>query len=122
MSRMLTPLFSIALMAASAFGSGTQSAPANDVASYTVAKTETITNVARHYLAQTKYMTVAELESEIRKSNQLPAKTLWVKPGTKLNVPGIEPQPIIEHSRKDPADMEVRAIYMTGATAGSATG
>src|SRR5947209_4829282 len=66
-------------------------------------------------------MTVAELESAIREQNHLP-KGAWVKANTQLTIPGTETQPILEHSRRDPADMEVRAIYLTGATAGSALG
>ena len=89
---------------------------------YTLNKAEPINMIARKYLARTKYMTVAELETALRQENALPAKLLYVKPGTALRIPGIEPQPIVEQTRKDPADTEVRAIYLTGATAGSALG
>jgi hypothetical protein len=99
-----------------------QRKPASDETSYSVVKAETVTNVARRNLARTKYMTVPELEAAIRSENDLAAKQVWLKPGTTLTVPGTEPQPIIEHPRKDPADMEVRAIYLTGATAGSSLG
>jgi hypothetical protein len=87
-----------------------------------IVRTETVANVARRFLSRTKYMTVAELETAIRDQNALAPKQLWLKPGTTLVIPGIEPQPIVEHPRNDPADMEVKAIYLTGATAGSANG
>lgn len=88
---------------------------------YTVEHAETVTGVARHFLAHTHFMTVAELDSAIRAENGLAAKQLWLKPRTELTIPGIEVQPI-ETSRKDPSDMEVKAIYLTGGTAGSVVG
>ena len=44
------------------------------------------------------------------------------KRGDTVLVPGIEPQPIVEKSRPFTKETEVRAIYMTGGTAGSAHG
>ena len=105
---------------ASAIPTVSASAPAAET--YTPTKAEPLNAIARRYLARTRYMTVAELDAALRQENALPAKLLYVKPGTALRIPGVEPQPIVEETRKDPADMEVRAIYLTGATAGSALG
>jgi hypothetical protein len=75
--------------------------------------------VARNYLSQSSYMTVAEFESAIRKAND--GKSIFKK-GEEVLIPGIEPQPIIEKTRPYPRDEEIRAVYMTGATAGSVHG
>jgi hypothetical protein len=75
--------------------------------------------VARKYLAQSSYMTVADFETAIREANN--GKTTFPK-DEEILVPGIEPQPIVEKSRPFPKDGEIRAIYLTGATAGSARG
>jgi hypothetical protein len=97
--------------------------PAEDETSFTVPpQAMTVTSVARRFLAQTRYMTVAELEGALRGANHLPEHLVWLKPQTTLTVPGVEPQPIVETPRHDPTDMEIRAIYLTGATAGSPVG
>jgi hypothetical protein len=75
--------------------------------------------LARGHLTQSSYMTVAEFEDAIRKANG--GKASFQRGETAL-VPGIEPQPIVEKSRSFPKDGEVRAIYLTGMTAGSARG
>ncbi|MBZ5509330.1 MAG: putative glycoside hydrolase [Acidobacteriia bacterium] len=75
--------------------------------------------LARAHLSESSYMTVAEYVDAIAKANN--GKTSFKKGETAL-VPGIEPQPIIEKSRPFPKDTEVRAIYLTGGTAGSAHG
>lgn len=75
--------------------------------------------VARNYLSQSSYMTVAELEAAIRKANDGKAS---FKKGDQVLVPGIEPQPVVEKSRPYPKDEEIRAVYLTGATAGSVRG
>jgi hypothetical protein len=75
--------------------------------------------VARKYLAESSFMTVADFEAAIRSANG--NKTSFKK-DEEILVPGIEPQPIVEKSRPFPKDGEVRAIYLTGATAGSARG
>jgi hypothetical protein len=75
--------------------------------------------IARKYLAQSSYMTVPEFEAAIRKANDGKAS---FKKGEEMLVPGIEPQPVVEKSRPFPKDEEVRAIYLTGGTAGSARG
>jgi len=62
---------------------------------------------------------VAEYVEAIGKANG--GKTTFKK-GDVIMVPGIEPQPVVEKSRPFPKETEVRAIYMTGGTAGSAHG
>ncbi len=75
--------------------------------------------LARMHLTESSYMTVAEYVEAIAKANG--GKTSFKKGETAL-IPGIEPQPIVEKSRPFPKDTEVRAIYLTGGTAGSARG
>jgi len=75
--------------------------------------------LARMHLTESKYMTVAEYVDAIAKDNN--GKTSF-KRGDTVLIPGIEPQPIVEKSRPWPKDAEVRAIYMTGGTAGSVKG
>ena len=75
--------------------------------------------LARGHLTESSYMTVAEYVEAIAKANN--GKTTFKK-GDVILVPGIEPQPIVEKTRPFPKDTEVRAIYMTGGTAGSAHG
>jgi len=75
--------------------------------------------LARGHLSESSYMTVAEYVDAIGKANN--GKTTFKK-GDVILVPGIEPQPIVEKIRPFPKETEVRAIYMTGGTAGSAHG
>jgi hypothetical protein len=75
--------------------------------------------LARLHLSESSFMTVPEFEDAIRKANG--GKASFKKGETAL-VPGIEPQPIAEKSVPFPKDGEVRAIYLTGMTAGSARG
>jgi hypothetical protein len=75
--------------------------------------------LARMHLTESSYMTVPEYIDAIAKANG--GKTTFKKGETAL-IPGIEPQPIVEKSRSFPKDTEVRAIYLTGGTAGSARG
>src|SRR6476620_4486187 len=75
--------------------------------------------LARGHLTESQYMTVAEYVDAIAKANG--GKTTFKK-GDNILVPGIEPQPIVEKTRPFPKETEVRAIYMTGETAGSAHG
>lgn len=75
--------------------------------------------LARAHLSESSYMTVAEYVDAIAKANN--GKTSFKK-GEIVLVPGIEPQPIVEKTRLFPKDTEVRAIYLTGGTAGSAHG
>ena len=86
---------------------------------YTAKALTTAQFLARGHLTESQYMTVAEYVAAIAKVNN--GKTTFKKGETVL-IPGIEPQPIVEKSRPFPKDGEVRAIYMTGGTAGSAHG
>ncbi len=75
--------------------------------------------LARLNLTSSSYMTVAEFEDAIRKANG--GKATFKKDETAL-IPGIEPQPIVEKSHPFPKSEEIRAVYLTGTTAGSAKG
>src|SRR5262249_43315247 len=86
---------------------------------YTAKALTTAQFLARGHLTESQYMTVAEYVDAIAKAND--GKTSFKKGDTVL-IPGIEPQPVVEKTRPFPKDEEVRAIYMTGGTAGSAHG
>jgi len=75
--------------------------------------------VARAHLTESQYMTVAEYVEAIAAAN---GGRKSFKKGETILIPGIEPQPIVEKTRPFPKDGEVRAIYLTGGTAGSARG
>ncbi|HKW74140.1 MAG TPA: putative glycoside hydrolase [Terriglobales bacterium] len=87
--------------------------------SYSAKAYTTAQFLARNHLTESKYMTVAEYVDAIAKANN--GKTTFKRGETAL-IPGIEPQPVVEKSRPWPKDAEVRAIYLTGTTAGSAKG
>ncbi|MCU1332642.1 MAG: hypothetical protein JWM08_1634, partial [Candidatus Angelobacter sp.] len=87
--------------------------------SVTAKAVTTATFLARGHLTESSYMTVAEYVDAIGKANG--GKTTF-KQGDTILIPGIEPQPIVEKTRPFPKDTEVRAIYLTGGTAGSAHG
>jgi hypothetical protein len=72
--------------------------------------------VARKYLDESAYMTVAEFETAIRQANEGRSS---FKKDQEVRVPGIEPQPVVEKSRPFPKESEVRAVYLTGTMAGS---
>src|SRR5579859_1682969 len=97
----------------------TPQAPPPGTITYAAAGNTTALAIARLHLAQSSFMTAPELEAAIRKANE--GKSVFKK-GQTVFVPGIEPQPIVEKSRPFPKDGEVRAIYLTGGTAGSAHG
>ena len=104
--------------------SGTPSQPVvvpPDAELHAIAKGETIPGLLRTYLPRTKYMTLSEFEAALRAQNPT-VKGLFPKPGTQIVIPGIEPQPIVEKSVSVPRDFEVKAIYLTGAMAGSEMG
>ncbi|HKD45558.1 MAG TPA: putative glycoside hydrolase [Candidatus Angelobacter sp.] len=86
---------------------------------YSAKATTTATFLARQYLTESSYMTIPEFEEEIRKANS--GKAIFQRGETAV-IPGMEPQPVVEKSRTFPKDGEVRAIYLTGTTAGSAKG
>ena len=96
----------------------TQELPPGTIA-HTAKAVTTAQFLARAHLSESSYMTVAEYVDAIAKANN--GKTSFKKGETVL-VPGIEPQPIVEKSRPFAKDTEVRAIYLTGGTAGSAHG
>jgi len=95
--------------------------PPNTV-SYTPEKLETVNGIAHRFLSQSSVMLASDLEARIREANHLQPKQLYVKKGQTLLIPTIEPQPVVEHSVPMAKDEEVRAIYLTGAMAGSAKG
>jgi hypothetical protein len=78
-----------------------------------------LVTVAHKYLDESSYMTVAEFQAAIREANG--GKSNFKKDEEVL-VPGIEPQPVVEKNRPYPKEEEVRAIYLTGTTSGSAHG
>jgi hypothetical protein len=100
---------------------GASALPPNTL-SYVAEKTETVNGIAHHFLSQSSTMLASDLEGQIRETNHLAPKQLYVKKGQTLLIPAIEPQPIVEHSVPMAKDEEVRAIYLTGAMAGSAKG
>ncbi|MEO5936351.1 MAG: putative glycoside hydrolase, partial [Terriglobales bacterium] len=87
---------------------------------YTAKSGDSTTSLARKYLAQSSLMTVVELDRAIRQRNVLPGAAL--KSGQPVVIPFIEPQPVVEKSRNTPKDTDLRAIYLTGNTAGSVYG
>ena len=86
---------------------------------YTAKATTTALFLARTNLTNSSYMTVAEFEDAIRKANG--GKATFKKDETAV-IPGIEAQPIVEKNRPFPKTEEIRAVYLTGSTAGSAKG
>ena len=86
---------------------------------YTAKALTTAQFVARAHLTESQYMTVAEYVDAIAAAN---GGKKSFKKGETILIPGIEPQPIVEKTRPFPKDSEVRAIYLTGGTAGSARG
>lgn len=86
---------------------------------YTAKAVTTAQFLARNHLTESKYMTVAEYVDVIANANN--GKTSFKRGETAL-IPGIEPQPVVEKIRPWPKDAEVRAIYLTGSTAGSVKG
>jgi hypothetical protein len=86
---------------------------------YTPKANVTALAIARKYLAESTFMTVPEFEAAIRQANN--GKSSFKK-NEEVLVTGIEPQPVSEKTRPFPKDEEIRAIYLTGATAGSVRG
>jgi hypothetical protein len=95
-----------------------QQLPPNTIA-YTAKATTSALFLARLNLTDSSYMTIQEFESAIREANG--GKSTFKKDEVAL-IPGMEPQPVVEKSRPFPKNGEVRAIYLTGTTAGSAKG
>ncbi|HLK31782.1 MAG TPA: putative glycoside hydrolase, partial [Terriglobales bacterium] len=88
---------------------------------HTVTRGESVPSLARLYLPQTSFMTVSELEAAIRQANS-GLHGNFLHPGEQLIIPGMLPGPISEHPISVNRDFEVRAIYLTGAMAGSEKG
>src|SRR5437763_970477 len=86
---------------------------------YTPKANTTALGIARKYLSESTYMTAPELGAAIRQANNGKAS---FKKNEEILVTGIEPQPVVEKTRPFPKDEEIRAIYLTGATAGSMRG
>jgi hypothetical protein len=101
--------------------SGTAPLPANTI-SYTPEKVEPVNAIAHHFLSQSSLMLASQLEAQIRETNHLPEKQLYAKKGQTLLIPTIQTEPFVEHAVPMAKDEEVRAIYLTGAMAGSAKG
>jgi hypothetical protein len=93
----------------------------NGSAIHTVQKGESLPGIVYRYLAETSFLTGKELETAIRRDNH-ELKGIFPKPGTTLVIPEYQPQPWTERPRTQPKDMEVRAIYLTGAMAGGELG
>ena len=87
---------------------------------HTVKRGESVASLARHYLAESAFMQRSDLENAVRQANGLRADAL--QPGETVTIPGIPVQPILDKPVPIPKDFEVRGIYLTGYTAGSAHG
>ena len=83
-----------------------------DCAVHVVAKGEGLGAIARHYIDQTSYMTLSDLEAAIQQMNGWKQK-VYFQPGEKVLIPGILKAPIVEHPIPVPPDFEARGIYMT---------
>jgi len=82
---------------------------------------EAVVSIARAYLPETPYMTTRELEAAIRRANP-DIQGQFLRGGTPVVIPDVEPQPVVERPVARARDFEVRAIYLTGTMAGSETG
>jgi hypothetical protein len=83
---------------------------------YTAKGGDSTTSLARKFLTQSNLMTVAELDRAIRQRNLIKGS---LKSGQQVVIPTLEPQPVVEKSRHPQKEADVRAIYLTGNTAGS---
>ena len=88
---------------------------------YMANRGDSITSVARRYLSQTSYLTSGELSEAIRKSNGEP-RSVFLKAGQPVIIPGILEAPIVERAVPVARDFEVRAVYLTGVMAASDRG
>jgi hypothetical protein len=92
-----------------------------DCVVHTVLKGESLASIARHYVDETSFLTVGEVESAIRQTNSLGHRD-YFKPGENVLIPGMLKQPIVEHPIPIAKDFEIRGIYLTGYMAGSEHG
>lgn len=86
-----------------------------------VGRGESVPSLARLYLPQTSYLTVAELETAIHQANN-GLRGNFLHPGEQIIIPGMLPGPIVERPVEVPRNFEVRAVYLTGVMAGSPKG
>ncbi len=86
---------------------------------YTAKSGDSTTSLARKFLSQSSLMTVVELDHAIRQRNSIKRA---IKSGQQVVIPSLETQPVVEKSRNPQKASDVRAIYLTGNTAGSAYG
>lgn len=93
---------------------GTQTVP------HLAKRGESVASLARQYLAVSAFMRRTELEDAIREANGLRGDSL--RPGETVMIPGIPAQPILDKPVLISRGFEVRGIYLTGYTAGSAHG
>ncbi len=95
--------------------------PPPGTAVYVAKRGDSIPLVARHYLAQTSFLTSTELGEAIHKANPGVTGT-FLKAGQQVVVPGILGGPIVEKAVPVQREFEVRAVYLTGVMAGSDRG
>ncbi|HLW80176.1 MAG TPA: putative glycoside hydrolase, partial [Terriglobia bacterium] len=88
---------------------------------YEVKGKQSVTAVARMYVTRTTFMTVADLEAAIRSANGGKTDANFKK-GDHVVIPGFLTEPIVEKPVAIAPDAEMRGIYLTGYTAGSAKG
>jgi len=88
---------------------------------YVAKRGDSITSVAHRYLSQTSYLTSGALAEAIRMSNGEP-RTVFLKTGQQVVIPGILDAPIVERTIPVARDFEVRAVYLTGVMAASDRG
>jgi hypothetical protein len=87
---------------------------------HTAFRGETMPGLVHRLLPASSYMTGSELEVAIREANPGVPK-VYLKAGETLRIPGMD-APAGEQPLGISKDFEVRAIYLTGITAGSAHG
>src|SRR6266568_1748637 len=88
---------------------------------YVAKRGDSITSVAHRYLSQTSYLTSGALAEAIRMLNGEP-RTVFLKTGQQVVIPGILDAPIVEKAIPVARDFEVRAVYLTGVMAASDRG
>lgn len=96
-------------------------AQGRDVLLHAVRKGETTGGLVRRFWPVSEYMTHAEFTAALHAANPS-LKGEYLKPGSEVSIPGLEPQPVREQPVAVPRDFEVRAIYLTGIMAGSERG
>jgi hypothetical protein len=87
---------------------------------YTVKPADSVPVLASRYLSQVVYMRRSEVDNAIRQANGLHSEAL--KPGSTILIPGVPLEPVLDKPVTVPRNFEVRAIYLTAYTAGSAKG